>query len=289
MGMIQSLSYTLYVLKKSFLVCWQKPALFLFPFLSFLIFVLIEALVWIVVYFRFGIHIFNADTLELWGLISLWELSFIILFLLAPLYFFIMINILVMQVSSSHYLLTNQAAAWSSMQFALRQIKTIIAYAWARTIVIIGGESPIKQFLKKRAHEFGINDFLLQAKSDMWTEVTMLMVPLIASHNITLKEMFKKSEQHMQETFGNDVYAKFVFNELFIIVTIIACFSMERLTSYLWNEAAGVAVIFFIMGLILTIVMMAEGVFFTVLYQYCFKVPMVVFTADDVKQGFEKL
>lgn len=293
MGMVQSLWYTVQLLKKSFLVCLQQPALFMFPLVSLLIFCLIEIIVWVIVYLRYGIHVFNADTLELWGLVSLWELSFFILFLLAPLYFLIMINMLVMQVSTAHYLLTatsaKSATVFQSISYALKHLSTILEYAWAKTIVIIGGETPLKQFIKKRAQEFGIADFLIQAKSDKWGEVTTLMVPLIAVENCSMKEMIHDSERHMKETFGSEVYATFVFTELFIVSTVLICYSAEKVVSYVWNEAVGVAVIFFILGLILTLVLMAEGLFYVSVYRYCLKQPMNVFTAEDIKKGFEKI
>lgn len=292
MGILQSLWYTVHLLVNSFLVCLQKPILFIFPFFSFLVFFLIEIIVLVLVYLRYGIHIFNADTLELWGLISLWELSFFILFLIAPLYFLIMINILVMQVSTAHYLLTatsiQSPTVFESISYAVHHLKIIVEYSWAKTIVIIGGETPIKQFFKKRAQEFGIADFLIQAKSDMWTEITTLIVPLIAVETIPLKQMISDSERHMKETFGSGVYATSAFTELFIIATVALCYSTETVVSYVWNEAAGVAVIFFILGLILTLVLMAEGIFYSMIYRYCLKQPIEVFTTEDIKKGFEK-
>jgi len=292
MGILQSLSYTIHLLKKSFSLCLQKPTLFLFPLFSFLVFFLVELIVWFIVYLRFGIHIFNTDTLELWALISLWELSFFILFLIAPLYFLLMVNMLVMQVSTAHYLLmgtaTQHPTAFASIVHSLKRLKIIVEYAWAMTIVIVDGETPLKQFLKKRSQEYGIADFLIQAKSDMWTEITTLMVPLIAIEQMTLKETIHDSENHMKETFGSGAYATFAFTELFIISSIFFCYFIEKIVSYIWNEAIGVAAIFFIIGLVLTIVLMAEGIFYSMIYQYCFNKPIAVFSREDVEKAFEK-
>jgi hypothetical protein len=292
-GIAESFLYTAQIFKKGFLVCLKYPLLFLYPFISFGIFLTVEALVWVLIYFRYGIHFFNADTLELWGLISLWELSFFILVLIAPLYFLIMVNMIMMQVCVAHTIFqtlsSHRLSAYESIAAAFHQGRLIVQYAWAKTIVIIGGETPLKHFLKKWAHHLGIADFLIQAKSDKWIEVTTLMVPLIATRDNSLKELIDDSATIMEKNFGVDLYAIPMFAELFIIITVIACYSLETLVSYIWNEGVGVALIFFILGLFLTIMMVAEGIFYTAVYQYCLKQPLSVFTPEDITKGFERV
>ena len=258
---------------------------------SFGIFLSAEAFVWLLIYLRYGIHFFNADTLELWGLVSLWELSFFIIVLIAPLYFVIMVNMIIMQVCVAftifQTLSSHRLSVRESITVAFHQRKLIVQYAWAKTIVIVGGETPLKHFLKKWAHNFGIADFLIQAKSDKWIEVTTLMVPLIATRHNSLKELINISQAIMEKNFGANLYATPLFAELFISTTIVACYSLETIVSYIWNEGVGVALIFFILGLFLTIMMMAEGIFYTAVYQYCLKQPLTVFTPEDITKGFE--
>lgn len=291
MGIWESFLYTIAIFKKGFLVCLRYPLLFVYPLISFGIFLSAEAFVWILVYFRYGIHFFNADTLELWGLVSLWELSFFILALIAPLYFVIMVNMIMMQVCVAYTIFqtlsSHRLSVRESIAEAFYQRRLIVQYAWAKTIVIIGGETPLKHFLKKWAHHFGIADFLIQAKSDKWIEVTTLMVPLIATRHNSLKELIDISAATMEKNFGGTIYATPLFAELFISTTVVACYSLETLVSYIWNEGVGVALIFFILGLFLTIMMMAEGIFYTAVYQYCLKQPLTVFTPEDITKGFE--
>lgn len=269
----------------------KYPVLLIFPLLSFIAYALLELLILFLIYLRYGIHFFNPNTIELWGLISAWELGIVFILFIAPIYCIVTFFILLSKASLSHAIivLIEDRPFFSFTESLIQGLSCsyeLLKYAYLKTILIIVGESSIKRFLRRHVQILGGRDFIYQSKAENWLEATFLVVPILVFHRIFLQKAVQKSIILMQEMFGKKLSANFSFVGLIIIFATIIAFPCANSLAAKTNSLAAISLFFLLLGIIMCSIRGLEGIFHAIVYQYCLHRSTGEFSKADIKQSF---
>lgn len=269
----------------------QHPSLLFYPLFSFLLCFLLEAIVLFFIYFRYGIHIFNHETLELWGFLSLWELGFLFAVFIAPLSCFVTFFMLLAKAALADALTTlyedQLHFSWyQSFCRAVFSYRELMQYAYLKTLLVIVGESGIKKFLRRHVDLLGGRDYIYQARADNWLEATFLVVPLLVLNRLSLRKAIEKSRIVMEELFGGKVMARFSFVMLIFFLALCFASPLAHLIGAKTNGMAGIALFFLFLALIMCIIRSLEGIFHLIVYRYCLKKSIEPFTRDAIVTSF---
>lgn len=288
--MTNSIKLTSYIIYKSLSWAKNKFSLLLFPVLAFLFYLFIELIIFTSFYFYFGANFFNERALELWGLMSLWELSFFFFLFIAPLYFLITLGLVFADIGIAHQILFSKnnilPSFYESFMCCIARIKTIKHLTWVKTLLIIINESHLKLFFKKKAYEAGVADYIDESKADTWLEESFLVIPIITVQDLPLNKALKESRELMASKFGKNITATFSFNEITLLASLLGCFIIGELTSFIINDVVSIAIFFITIGLIITIIHVAESIFHTSVYLYCKNLPSKAFDSTDIMPCF---
>jgi len=269
------------------------PSLLIFPLISFLLCCMLEFMVLLLIYLRYGIHIFNPETIELWGFLSLWELGFLFALLTAPLYCAVTFCMLLAKAGLADalnclYEDPDSYSWYKSFYKSFGLYRELMQFAYLKTLLIIVGESGAKKFLRRHVDLLGGRDYIYQARADNWLEATFLVVPLLVSDTMSLKNAVQESRRLMEKTFGEDVIAQFSFVMLIFIGALGVVSPVAHLIRAQTNGMVAIALFFLFVAGIMSLLRSLEGIFHAVVYRSCLKKSIEPFTKEDVVASFAR-
>lgn len=287
--MTQSFRNTVYLCKKSYQYLFAHCSLLIFPLLEFSFYCLLEILALSILYWRYGIHVLNDETLELWSTISSWDFGVSSAIILGPLYFISsyanLFSKLVLTIMDN-MLRTNQPNAFfASIKKSCSAAIELLNFALLSTYITIALDSGLKLFIRKQIKKLGAQHVMACGTLEDWYVEKFLVIPIVGFENKSLADAIARSRTLMHTKFGT-VENNFSFNALMWL--LIGCIGIiaERIITYNTNQLLGIAVFFAVLGGIMTIIRTAEGIFQAETYRTCVGQPTKIFQPNDFTMSF---
>lgn len=268
----------------------RYPSLLLFPAFTLLVYCIIEAIVLFCMYVKYGIHIFNPESLELWSITSLWELGLVFAFFIAPLYCFLSFFVMISQAALAHAVIAiiehKPFSIAESFKKSIACRHEIIKYAYLYTLLLILGETGIKRYLHRTVQQLGGSNFISSAKEDDWFELSFVIIPILVLEKLSIQHAIKKSCHLMQTTFGDPINSFFSFASIAVFFAFFIDSPLAHIVSKDTNGLIGISLFFLLLGVVMCAVRSFKGIFHAIVYQYCLGRSTDVFSHEFIAKSF---